>query len=176
MSNLSTIIEKFSKVKVLVVGDVMLDRYWWGSVERISPEAPVPVVKLQKTSLVVGGAANVAANIAGLGAESFLIGAIGVDKDALLFKPLLEKLGINSEFLVKIKNRLTTIKTRVVAHNQHVVRIDQEDTVELNSAQEEKIWKKIESVFDKVDIIIVSDYAKGVITENLVSRLITKAK
>ena len=128
---------------------------------------PVPVVKLQKTSLVVGGAANVAANIAGLGAESFLIGAVGDDKEANLFKPLLETLKINPEYLVKIKNRLTTIKTRVVAHNQHVVRIDQEHTVDLNAVQEEKIWKKIESVFDKVDIIIVSDYAKGVVTGNL---------
>ena len=89
----------------------------------------MPVVKLQKTSLVVGGAANVAANIAGLGAESFLIGAVGDDKEANLFKPLLETLKINPEYLVKIKSRLTTIKTRVVAHNQHVVRIDQEHTV-----------------------------------------------
>ena len=175
MTNLSSIINKFSKVKVLVVGDVMLDRYWWGSVERISPEAPVPVVKLQKTSLVVGGAANVAANIAGLGAKPFLIGAVGDDKEANLFKPLLETLKINPEHLVKIKSRLTTIKTRVVAHNQHVVRIDQEQSEDLNAAEEEKIWQKIETVFDKVDIIIISDYAKGVLTDNLISRLITKA-
>lgn len=175
MSNLSLIINNFSKVKVLVVGDIMLDQYWWGIVERISPEAPVPVVKLQKASLVVGGAANVAANITGLGAEAFLVGAIGDDKEANLFKPLLETLRINSEYLVKIKNRLTTIKTRVVAHNQHVVRIDQENTDGLGLEQEKKIWKKIESVFEAIDIIIVSDYAKGVITENLIMRLIKKA-
>ena len=176
MSNLAPIIEKFSNVKVLVVGDVMLDRYWWGSVERISPEAPVPVVRLQKTSLVVGGAANVATNIAGLGATPYLIGAIGDDDESKLFKPLLNKLSIDSDHLVKIKNHPTTIKTRIVAHNQHVVRIDKENTDALTQTEEEKVWKKIEKVFDAVDIVIVSDYAKGVLTETVLERLITHSK
>jgi D-beta-D-heptose 7-phosphate kinase/D-beta-D-heptose 1-phosphate adenosyltransferase len=176
VSNLNSIIQKFSDVKVLVIGDVMLDQYLWGSVERISPEAPVPVVKLQKTSLVLGGAANVAANIAGLGAKPILIGAIGVDNESKLFKPLLDKLKISPANLVKIKNRPTTIKTRIVAHNQHVVRIDQENNQYLSKTDEEKVWKKIEEAIDKTEIIIVSDYAKGVLTENLLSRLITTAK
>lgn len=176
MSNLSSIIQKFSKVKVLVIGDVMLDRYLWGSVERISPEAPVPVVKLQKTSLVLGGAANVAANIAGLGAKPFLVGAIGFDDEAKLFSPLLKKIKISSNHLVKIEDRPTTVKTRIVAHNQHVVRIDQEDNQLLKSSDEEKIWKQIEKLLDKIEIIIVSDYAKGVLTENLLMRLITTGK
>ena len=120
----------------------MLDRYWWGTVERISPEAPVPVVKLQKTSLVVGGAANVAANIAGLGAKPFLIGAVGDDKEAKFFKPFLNTLNISSEYLVKFKNRQTTLKTRIVAHNQHVVRLDQEDTDELNNPARRKNLEK----------------------------------
>lgn len=176
MSNLISIIKNFSGVKVLVIGDVMLDQYLWGNVERISPEAPVPVVKLQRTSLVLGGAANVAANIAGLGAKPFLVGAIGVDKEAKLFKPLLDKLKISPANLLKIKDRPTTIKTRIVAHNQHVVRIDQENNQNLNSSEEENIWKKIEHLLDKIEIVIVSDYAKGVITENLLSRLITTAR
>lgn len=176
MSNLNSIIKKFSSVKVLVVGDVMLDQYLWGSVERISPEAPVPVVKLQKTSLAVGGAANVAANIAGLGAEAFLVGAIGKDKEATLFEPLLKKLKISQANLVKIEKRPTTIKTRIVAHNQHVVRIDQEENQEINSADEERVWKRIEKLLNKIEIIIVSDYAKGVLTENLLMRLITTTK
>lgn len=161
---------------MLVVGDVMLDQYLWGSVERISPEAPVPVVKLQKTSLAVGGAANVAANIAGLGAEPFLIGAIGKDREAMLFEPLLEKLKISPVNLIKIENRPTTIKTRIVAHNQHVVRIDQEDNQKINPKDEDRIWNKIEKLLHKIEIIIVSDYAKGVLTENLLARLITTAK
>ncbi len=176
VSNLDSIIQKFSGVKVLVIGDVMLDQYLWGSVERISPEAPVPVVKLQKTSLVLGGAANVAANIAGLGAKPILVGAIGADNESKLFKPLLDKLKISASNLVKIKSRPTTVKTRIVAHNQHVVRIDQEDNKYLSKAEEENVWKKIESSFDKTEIIIVSDYAKGVLTENLLARLITTAR
>jgi rfaE bifunctional protein kinase chain/domain len=176
VSNLNSIIQKFSGVKVLVIGDVMLDQYLWGSVERISPEAPVPVVKLQKTSLVLGGAANVAANIAGLGAKPILIGAVGFDNESKLFKPLLDKLKISAANLVKIKNRPTTIKTRIVAHNQHVVRIDQEDNQYLCKIDEEKVWKKIERSIDKTEIVIVSDYAKGVLTGNLLTRLITTAR
>lgn len=176
MSDLSSIIKKFKNVKVLVVGDVMLDRYYWGSVERISPEAPVPVVKLEKSSLVVGGAANVAANISGLGAKAFLVGITGDDDEAKLFKPLLENLNISSQNLVKIKERPTTVKTRVVAHSQHVVRIDQETKLPLNEIQEKKVWKAIEKLLDQIDIIIISDYAKGLLTENLISRLITKGR
>lgn len=175
MQNLTSIIEKFLKVKVLVIGDVMLDQYWWGNVERISPEAPVPVVRLQKKSLVVGGAANVAANIAGLGAEPILIGAVGNDDESELFNPLLEKLNISAKNLIKLKNRPTTVKTRIVAHNQHVVRIDQENNVDLNEKEQEKIWSKFEKNLKKAEVIIISDYAKGVLTEQLVVRLITKA-
>lgn len=173
MSELSSIIKKFKGVKVLVVGDVMLDRYYWGSVERISPEAPVPIVKLEKNNLVVGGAANVAANISGLGAKAFLIGVIGKDEESKLFKPLLDNLNISSTELVKIGGRTTTIKTRVVAHSQHVVRIDQETNESLDTKQELLVWKKIETLLDKVDLIIISDYAKGMLTDNLLSRLIT---
>lgn len=151
----------------------MLDRYYWGSVERISPEAPVPIVKLEKHNLVVGGAANVAANISGLGAKAFLVGVIGDDDEAKLFKPLLDTLNIDSNALVKIKDRPTTIKTRVVAHNQHVVRIDQETKDYLSEEQENLVWKNIRSLLDEIDLIIVSDYAKGMLTEKLLSRLIT---
>lgn len=176
MSDLSSIIKKFKDVKVLVVGDVMLDRYYWGSVERISPEAPVPVVKLEKNSLVVGGAANVAANISGLGAKAFLIGVTGDDDEAKLFEPLLNDLNISSEYIVKIKDRPTTVKTRVVAHSQHVVRIDQETNSPLNDGQEMKVWNTVENLLEQVDVIIVSDYAKGLLTENLIERLITNGQ
>lgn len=176
MSKLLSIIENFSDIKVLVVGDVMLDRYWWGSVRRISPEAPVPVVNLERTSLVAGGAANVAANIAGLGAEPFLIGIIGQDEEASLVKKVLKSINISSDYLVDNKDRPTTIKTRVVAHNQHVVRIDQENSQPLDDLSEKKIIGLIEKIIDEVNVIVVSDYAKGVISENIVSRLITNAR
>jgi D-beta-D-heptose 7-phosphate kinase/D-beta-D-heptose 1-phosphate adenosyltransferase len=168
------ITENFSKVKVLIVGDIMLDRYWWGSVNRISPEAPVPVVTLDKTSLLAGGAANVAANVAGLGAKPYLVGVIGEDSEAKMFTEVLREANILSSFLVSLKNRRTTVKTRIVAHNQHVVRIDQENTRVLSKKEEEIVLKKIETIIDEVDIVIISDYAKGLITEKITERLITK--
>lgn len=168
------ITENFSKVKVLIVGDIMLDRYWWGSVSRISPEAPVPVVTLDKTSLLAGGAANVAANVAGLGAKPYLVGITGEDEEAKMLAEVLRKANISSSFLVLLKNRRTTVKTRIVAHNQHVVRIDQENTHVLSKEEEQVVFKKIEAIIDEVDIVIISDYAKGLISEKLAKRLITK--
>jgi D-beta-D-heptose 7-phosphate kinase/D-beta-D-heptose 1-phosphate adenosyltransferase len=168
-------LENFSKVKVLVVGDIMLDRYWWGSVNRISPEAPVPVVHLKETSLAVGGAANVAVNIAGLTAKPFLVGMIGEDKEAELFPSLLNNSKISADYLIKLPNRQTTVKTRVVAHSQQVVRIDQESKLNLTNSEEDNIWERIKSLIEKVDLVVLSDYNKGFLTYNLLKRLITTA-
>lgn len=151
----------------------MLDRYWWGNVSRISPEAPVPVVNLNKTSLVAGGAANVAANIRGLGAETILVGAIGFDEEAELFSKVLKDLNVSTEYLLQVENRPTTIKTRVVAHNQHVVRIDQENSKLLEQKEIDKLFEKINNIISDVDVIVLSDYAKGVLTEDFLARLIT---
>ncbi len=170
------ILENFAKVKVLVVGDVMLDRFWWGSVSRISPEAPVPVVNLKNTSLAAGGAANVAANIAGLGATAWLVGVIGDDAEGKLFSPVLNKSKVSADYLVKIAGRPTTVKTRVIAHSQQVVRIDQETSADLTAREERKIWQTVEKLAAGADIIVISDYAKGVLTESLLTRLITKAR
>jgi rfaE bifunctional protein kinase chain/domain len=167
--------ENFSETSILVIGDVMLDRYWWGSVNRISPEAPVPVVQLESESLVVGGAANVAANIKGLGAEVFLVGLIGEDEEGILLSNELKSKKIGCEFLVKTPSIRTTVKTRLIAHSQQVVRIDQESKKILTSAEEAALWKNIEKLLDKTQIIVVSDYGKGVISENVVMRLITSA-
>ena len=154
----------------------MIDRYWWGSVERISPEAPVPVVRLNKTTIIAGGAANVAANVAGLGAQPFLVGAVGDDEEAGLFPNLLSQSGISSEFLLKIKNRPTTVKTRIIAHSQQVARIDQESSSQILAETEEKNWRKIKKLVLKTDIVILSDYAKGFLSNKLIERLITSAK
>ena len=170
------ILENFAKVKVLVFGDIMLDRYWWGTVSRISPEAPVPVVNLDKTSLAAGGAANVAANVAGLGAKPYLIGIIGDDDEGKYFPEILNKSGISADHLVKVKNRPTTVKTRIIAHSQQIARLDHESNSELEPDEEELVWKKLESVLNEIHIIIVSDYAKGIITKNILARLIKKCK
>ena len=174
MQNNKELIEKFSKVKVLIVGDVMLDRYWWGSVNRISPEAPVPIVKLEKTSAAAGGAANVAANVVGLGAETILVGLIGNDGEAQNLADILKNSGISPDYLVKIENRQTSVKTRIIAHSQQVVRVDDENNSPISKAESDKVFSNIENLFERADIVIISDYAKGLLTENLLARLITK--
>ncbi len=125
---------------------------------------------------MAGGAANVAANIAGLGANPYLIGIIGEDSEAELFPNILNSHDISAEYLVRSPVRGTTIKTRVVAHSQQVVRIDQETKVNLNHQEEELVWGKISECLNAAHIIIVSDYGKGVVTENIMTRLITTAK
>jgi len=167
------LLENFSKVKVLVVGDIMLDQYWWGSVNRISPEAPVPVVHLKEASLVVGGAANVAVNIAGLTANPLLIGIIGDDKEGKLFPSLLKNSGISADYLIKLPNCQTTLKTRVIAHSQQVVRIDQESKLNLTNSEEDMIWERIKGLIEMVDLVVLSDYNKGFLTGELLKRLIT---
>jgi rfaE bifunctional protein kinase chain/domain len=176
LQNIKELFEKFSKVKVLIVGDVMLDRYWWGSVSRISPEAPVPVVKLEKMSVAAGGAANVAANVVGLGAETLMVGLIGNDSEAKALSDILEASGISPNHLISLNNRQTSVKTRIIAHSQQVVRVDDEEITPITQTEAERILNDIEKIFDEADIIIISDYAKGFLVENLLSRLITKCK
>lgn len=170
------LLEQFSKVKVLVIGDVMLDRYWWGSVDRISPEAPVPIVSLNQTTLVAGGAANVAANVAGLGATPFLVGIVGYDAEAEMLSSVLADKHISDDFIIPIKKRQTTVKTRIIAHHQQVVRLDQENTKPLTTEEIKIVLKKISNLWRKIEVVIISDYAKGFLTEELVARLITIAK
>lgn len=169
-------LERFSKVKVLVVGDLMLDRYWWGTVTRISPEAPVPIVRLKNSTFAAGGAANVAANVAGLGAEAFLIGLVGADEEAKQFTEALSQANVSADYLICSKNRPTTVKTRIVAHNQQVLRLDQEENGELSEGESKDSLDKLSEIVNKTDIIILSDYAKGFLTETILSGLITLAK
>jgi len=164
-----------SKIKVLVIGDVMLDRYWWGNVSRISPEAPVPVVNLESVSATLGGAANVAANIVGLGAEPFLVGVIGEDEAAAAILGIAKSKNISADFLWKSSERRTTVKTRIIAHNQQIVRVDQETKTNLSEFEEESVWKIAEILIGQVEIVVISDYGKGLLTEKLLSSLITKS-
>lgn len=167
---------KFGDVKVLVLGDVMLDQYWWGVVDRISPEAPVPIVALNKKSIVAGGAANVAANVAGLGATPFLFGVAGNDADGALLIGLLKAIGVSTDFLMTTDLRPTTVKTRIIANNQQVIRLDRENSNDISDQFQQDILANVTKMLDQVDVVLVSDYAKGVITERLVSGVIDAAK
>ncbi len=169
------IIARFSDVKILVLGDLMLDRYLWGNVERISPEAPVPVVHIYKEDDKLGGAANVAANVKALGGQAFLLGVVGDDQYADLFKKRLVKSGLSVAGLIKDSDRPTIVKTRVVAHSQQVVRIDRENISEISAAVSDKLLAGVKKRIDSVDAVIISDYGKGVITCELLSELIQTA-
>ena len=167
--------QRFENVTVLVVGDVMLDRYWWGTVKRISPEAPVPVVDLEKSSFAPGGAANVAVNIAGLGAKPVLLGVVGMDHDADVLIGLLNDQNVPVGGLVRSASRPTTVKTRVIAHNQQIVRVDQETKAELSATDEDEVWRHFETQLPHVGMVLLSDYAKGLLSERLTRRLIETA-
>jgi D-beta-D-heptose 7-phosphate kinase/D-beta-D-heptose 1-phosphate adenosyltransferase len=175
MKNWQKTLEKIPDVRVLIVGDVMLDRYWWGSVSRISPEAPVPVVKLERESQTAGGAANVAANVASLGAQAFLVGAIGEDDAGRALPKILEQNRINSN-LVRFSDRPTTTKTRIVAHHQHIVRIDDEESQSLDKTQAEGVWNEASRLIPLVDIVVLSDYAKGCLCDSVLEKVIERAR
>ncbi|MBK8304361.1 MAG: D-glycero-beta-D-manno-heptose-7-phosphate kinase [Chloracidobacterium sp.] len=169
------ILDSFANTKVLVIGDVMLDRYWWGSVSRISPEAPVPVVKLDNMTLAAGGAANVAANVCGLGATPMLVGIIGDDAEGELIPDVLSKVGVSHEHLITIAGRPTTVKTRIIAHSQQMARIDQETDTNLSTKDEEWVWAKIEPLITDSQAVVISDYAKGFLSDPLLRRVIDLA-
>lgn len=169
------ILSSFANIKILVIGDVMLDRYWWGSVSRISPEAPVPVVKMDKMTLAAGGAANVAANVAGLGAIPVLVGVIGDDAEGDLFPKVLHECGVSSDHIVRIPGRPTTVKTRIIAHSQQMARIDQETDANLSVDDEDAVWQKVKLLIEEVQAVILSDYAKGFLSDSLLRRVIDVA-
>ncbi|UCC78384.1 MAG: D-glycero-beta-D-manno-heptose-7-phosphate kinase [Candidatus Zixiibacteriota bacterium] len=169
------IIDSFPKSKVMILGDLMLDRYLWGSVERISPEAPVPVVHIEKETSNLGGAANVAANVSALGAHPFLVGVIGEDQFASELKKNLRGKRLPASGLVIDSKRPTTVKTRIVAHSQQVVRVDRENPAEIDSDLVDRLLSKAKSYLNQVDGILISDYGKGVITRELLAEIIPMA-
>ncbi len=162
------IIEGIKSAKIAVVGDVMLDRYVWGVVERISPEAPVPIVSLTGESTNLGGAANVAANVSSLGAEVVLFGVVGDDDDGRKLIELALKNGFNEAGLAIDKNRPTTVKTRVISQSQHIVRIDKEVIHSISPDIEEHLINRFLAFNDGFDAIILEDYNKGVLTPKLI--------
>jgi D-beta-D-heptose 7-phosphate kinase/D-beta-D-heptose 1-phosphate adenosyltransferase len=168
-SDLHQYLQRFPQAKVLVLGDLILDHYVWGKVSRISPEAPVPVVHVDSESLKLGGAANVFNNILALGGRADICGVIGSDESGRL---LLKELGTKRRGGVVIDpNRPTTRKTRVVAHNQQVVRYDVEARTELAPLLQRRLLRYVESQLREISCVVVSDYAKGVVTGPLMSEL-----
>ena len=170
-----TLKKKFHGKKIAVVGDMMLDCYFWGDVKRISPEAPVPVVEVENEFYRFGGAANVALNILKLGGIPLPVGVIGYDNDGSVFNSLITDIGINDDGIIVDDSRPTTSKTRVIAHNQHVVRIDKESKENISKKIQNKILKYIEDNLTDLDAIILQDYNKGVLSSSLIEHLIKLA-
>jgi len=163
--------------RVLVIGDVMLDRYLWGISQRLSPEAPVPVVQVTNESIELGGAANVAANVIALGCKCTLVGAVGKDDEAFKLAQLAREFGID-DYLVPETHRHTTVKCRVIAGSQHVVRIDREMTTQLYAKSRARVERKVFNLLVPVDTIhsvIISDYNKGVCNPSFVEEVIKSA-
>lgn len=166
------ITDRIGQARVLILGDIMLDEYLIGQVNRISPEAPVPVVEIQSDRLLLGGAANVAANIRTLGDEPILVGTVGEDEASIKVSQLLKKKSISADHLVNDSSRRTSIKTRIIAHGQQVVRTDREDRHELDEPTWKKVLARFEAVADDIKAVIISDYGKGVICLPLLDRVI----
>jgi D-glycero-beta-D-manno-heptose-7-phosphate kinase len=170
--------KSFSSVKIGVIGDVMLDTYWWGNVERISPEAPVPVVTVNKREYRIGGAGNVALNLASLGTPVSVFSVVGDDDDGLILTGLLNEKKIDTSFLLKSANRITTNKIRVISRNQQMLRLDSETQVPLDHEQEQNLILQVERFIheQKPAAIIFEDYNKGVLTEKIIYKLIDVCK
>lgn len=175
MKSLKEIINNFHKVKVLVVGDLILDEYLWGTVDRISPEAPVPVVWANKRTYVPGGAANVASNIASLGGKVCLAGVSGGDKNKEILLAELKKRKMSAAGIFSQRDRHTTLKTRIIAGHQQIVRVDWEHRESLPKALNNKILKFVQENIQEYDAIIIEDYGKGVINLHLLNELISLA-
>jgi len=167
-----------SRMKVAVIGDVMLDTYWWGNVERISPEAPVPVVSVSKREQRIGGAGNVALNAQALGASVALLTILGDDEDGVQLKQLLQEKNIDTRFILESKKRITTNKIRIISRSQHMMRLDAEIIHDIDSIEEEKLQNQIERfvVTEKPDIVILEDYNKGILTRNIIADTIAFCK
>jgi len=169
---------QFNGIKVGVIGDVMLDTYWWGHVDRISPEAPVPVVALDKREFRIGGAGNVALNLVSLGAQVAALSVTGQDDDGERLKGLFKEFNINTDYLLQTSARITTNKVRIISRNQQMMRLDSETTKDLTAEVEQALLEKVAAyiVTEKPQAIVLEDYNKGVLTERVIKEVIALCK
>jgi D-beta-D-heptose 7-phosphate kinase/D-beta-D-heptose 1-phosphate adenosyltransferase len=175
-TNFEEILAQFPQRKILVLGDIMVDEYIWGVVSRISPEAPVPVVEVEDENIRLGGAANVVANIRALRGQADLVGVAGGDSMAERLLHEIEQIGVKLDGIVVDRSRKTTIKTRVVAGSQHVVRFDRESTEDLDDGLGGRIQELVQDRLDHVDALVISDYGKGVINARLLEVVVPLAR
>ncbi|MCL6524796.1 MAG: carbohydrate kinase [Thermoflavifilum sp.] len=170
MTSFAALFEKFRHLKALVIGDVMLDVYWWGGVERISPEAPVPIVALQRKEVRPGGAANVGMNLQALGAEVFMASVVGKDAEGEQLIEVLQQRGIRMEGVVRSSERCTTTKTRIISRSQQMLRLDHEQVHDLSLQEREALLNQITQVLYQIrpDVVVFEDYDKGVLSAELI--------
>lgn len=178
MENIGQLFHDFSAIKVGVVGDVMLDTYIWGEVERISPEAPVPIVSLHHREQRLGGAGNVALNLRSLGAKAFIITVTGADEDAACLMKLYAEKEIDTTYCFGSADRVTTNKTRIISRNQHMMRLDAEITNDLSNEDQNALVQRFQTFVleEKPQIVILEDYNKGVLTKNVIENIIAICK
>jgi rfaE bifunctional protein kinase chain/domain len=172
------IFRSFNNLNVLIIGDVMIDSYLWGKVNRISPEAPVPIVSVTSKEIRLGGAANVALNIQALGANPVLCSVIGVDGEGQNFLELLKKQKLSQKGILKSRDRVTTVKTRVIGNNAQLLRVDEETEEDISQAETNQLLTLINYIIqhEKIDVIIFEDYNKGLITPRLISKVVELAR
>src|SRR5215213_5258704 len=171
-----TLTDNFPGKRIAVLGDMMLDEFIWGRVRRISPEAPVPVVEVDRQTLALGGAGNVVSNLVALGASPRPLGIVGGDSDAERVANAFRSLGVSTDGLVSDRTRPTTLKTRIIAHNQQVVRADRESRSPISREIEDGIMEALRREIDMTDAIVISDYNKGLLTPRLLSRVLDAAR
>lgn len=172
---ISDFLERGRGVTVVVLGDIMLDRFVWGRVSRISPEAPVPVVEVEREDHHIGGAANVARNLVSLGAAPVLIGVLGDDEAAGRLRAALKERGLTDDAVVTDASRRTTLKTRIIAHGQQMVRADWESTDDIDERIEDLLLEALERTIPRAGAVVLSDYAKGTLTPRVIAKAIELA-
>ena len=172
------IFKSFNNLNVLIIGDVMIDSYLWGKVNRISPEAPVPIVTVKNKERRLGGAANVALNIQALGANPILCSVIGVDIEGQAFMELLKTQKLSQKGILKSRDRITTVKTRIIGNNSQLLRVDEEEETDIIYTETQQLLTLISYIInhDKIDVIIFEDYNKGLINTKLISKVVELSK
>jgi rfaE bifunctional protein kinase chain/domain len=174
-TEIQKLFKSFNDLTCLIIGDVMVDAYIWGKVNRISPEAPVPVFEVKNRENRLGGAANVALNIQALGAKPILCGIIGNDLKGKVFETTLKEQNLSNQGIIKSNNRLTTCKTRIISSSHHMLRVDEEIIEPILEQDAEKLIQNIKSLIntEKIDVVIFEDYDKGLLNAKIIQDIIS---